>query len=175
MELKYYKIHDEVNDPIFATDGSACFDLYADLSTPVISGFEKDGIGIHGFNHCSENVKDNFFVLPENPNKRWMIPSGLIFDVPTGYHVAVNIRGGTGLKRGLRLANGTGIIDDDDYTKETFMLIQNLSGTSIIINHNERICQARLIKNENIQLIRVSIPPTQKTQRVGGFNSTGVK
>ena len=33
--LKYYKLHTEVKDPQFATDGSACFDICAYLDKPV--------------------------------------------------------------------------------------------------------------------------------------------
>ena len=30
--LKYYKLHPDAKDPLFATKGSACFDLHACLS-----------------------------------------------------------------------------------------------------------------------------------------------
>jgi dUTP pyrophosphatase len=101
-----------------------------------------------------------------------MLPTGLIFGIPDGYHLEVNVRGGTGLKRGLRLANSTGIIDDD-YVEETFLLIQNVSGSEVILFEGERLCQAHLVKNEVTELCEVFSRPERKTVRAGGFNSTG--
>jgi dUTP pyrophosphatase len=101
-----------------------------------------------------------------------MIPTGLIFDIPTGYHIKVFMRGGTGLKRGIRLANGTGIIDDD-YVNETALLLQNLSGEPLEIEHGERLCQGMLERNVETDLVRIDTPPGQKTTRAGGYNSTG--
>ena len=35
MKLKYYKLHNEVIDPHFATEGSSCFDICAYLDKPI--------------------------------------------------------------------------------------------------------------------------------------------
>lgn len=180
--LGYYKIEGAfVQDPTFATEGSACFDLRADFSRGhTISGFRNlDKVQCPIFekvtydSNGNANGREYEIFIDGNSDYRWMIPTGLIFDIPDGYHLAVHIRGGTGLKFGLRLANGTGIIDED-YVQETFILIQNLSGyKNLKISHGERIAQARLVKNEVYLMEQVQYVPEQKTSRVGGFNSTG--
>lgn len=171
MKLGFYKINgDAIADPTFATDGSACFDLRADLTVATIKGFMGQDT------KCQLSVLDTgekkYVVIPADPHARWMIPTGLIFDIPNGYHLKAFMRGGTGLKRGIRLANGTGIIDDD-YVNETALLLQNLSGSILHIEHNERLCQAMLEKNIETELERINAAPVQKTTRTGGYNSTG--
>ena len=173
MNLGYYKIAgSSVGDPSFATDGSACFDLRADLSRNIpIKGFTGDELKVLPL-LIQEDTKGKFITLSPSEHLRWMIPTGLIFDIPVGYHVAVYMRGGSGLKRGIRLANGTGIIDWD-YVDETRLLLQNLSGQEMRIDHNERLCQAILHVNVDTQLVPLTESPAQKTTRTAGFNSTG--
>jgi dUTP pyrophosphatase len=171
VDLGFYKVNgDVISDPSFATDGSACFDLRADLTKGVIKGFTDQDREI-SLGTCGTGA-DRKLVLPLSPKDRWMIPTGLIFDIPEGFHIAVYMRGGTGLKRGLRLANGTGIIDSD-FVHETHLLLQNLSGGIITISHNERLCQGIVRRNVSTNLKRISEPPAQKTERAGGYNSTG--
>lgn len=168
MVLHYYKLRD-VEDPKFATTGSACFDLRLDLSQEAIYGYTHDSFKVSLRPY--EATPGRKIELPDTKT-RWMLPTGLVFDIPYGYHIAVNVRGGTGLKRGLRLANSTGIIDED-YVEETFMLMQNISGIPVTLEHGERLCQARLVKNERFTLGEIKEKPQQKTDRVSGFNSTG--
>src|ERR1017187_7423027 len=108
MELGYYKINgDSVANPIFATDGSACFDLRVDLTTRVIKVYSDQDVSFEVY--PGDTGTKRILGIDKDPTLRWMIPTGLVFDIPTGFHLDVYMRGGTGLKRGLRLANGTGI------------------------------------------------------------------
>jgi dUTP pyrophosphatase len=172
MVLNYFKVNgDAINDPTFATEGSAAFDLRADLSRTKISGYLADGEKIETSVYLDDSGNRCVY-FSSDPAIRWMVPSGLIFDIPDGYHIKLFMRGGTGLKRGLRLANGTGIVDSD-FVQETHLLLQNLSGTPITLEHNERLCQGMLEKNVEVNLTRVDTPPSLKTSRVSGYNSTG--
>ena len=103
-----------------------------------------------------------------------MVPTGLIFDIPEGFRLDVNIRGGTGLKKGLCLANDTGIVDWD-YTNETYVLVLNTSKTSVLLENGERIAQAKLEEVVPVKMFELTLPPARKTERDGGFNSTGTK
>ncbi len=171
MKLGFYKINgDAVADPTFATDGSACFDLRADLTKGTIKGFTGQDTKVEL--SVLDTGDKKYVVIPADSDSRWMIPTGLIFDIPQGFHIKVFMRGGTGLKRGIRLANGTGIIDDD-YVNETALLLQNLSGANLHIEHNERLCQGMLEVNVQTELEQIAEPPAQKTTRTGGYNSTG--
>ncbi len=81
-------------------------------------------------------------------------------------------RSGLALKQGLTLANNVGIIDSD-YVEPVFAMITNISGNTQYIKHNERICQGELFKDQLCILEEISEPPERKTDRDGGFGSTG--
>ena len=50
----------------------------------------------------------------------------------------------------------------------------NLSDVqTIVINNNDRIAQGELIKDLSYNIEEISSPPEQKTDREGGFGSTG--
>jgi dUTP pyrophosphatase len=107
-----------------------------------------------------------------NSNERILIPTGLIFDIPNGYSVRLYPRSGLALKQGLTLANNVGIIDSD-YVEPVFAMITNISGTIKYIKHNERVCQGELFKDHSCILEEISEQPGRKTNRDGGFGSTG--
>ena len=107
-----------------------------------------------------------------NPSERVLIPTGLIFDIPNGYSVRLYPRSGLALKQGLTLANNVGIIDSD-YVEPVFAMITNISGTIKYVKHNERVCQGELFKDHPCILEEISEQPGRKTDRDGGFGSTG--
>ncbi len=167
-DLHYYKLHPEVKDPIRATRGSACFDLYSFLQ-------EDKPIKVY-LNQLEIVENKNRLVLngrvQVNPNERVLIPTGLIFDIPRGYSVRLYPRSSLALKQGLTLANNVGIIDWD-YVEPVFAMIVNISGDVKYVNHNERICQGELFKDQPCIIEEVKDRPETKTDRKGGFGSTG--
>jgi len=115
------------------------------------------------------------------PGDRLLVPTGMIFDIPEGYHLKVHVRSSTGIKKGLCLAHSTGIIDWD-YTGQLYMpLMMNSSDdvSGVDIERGERLCQIELIKSEEYKLKHLKEPPSQKTDRAlgdaGGLGSTGDK
>jgi len=169
-DLHYYKLHPEVKDPIRATRGSACFDLYSFLQ-------EDKPIKVY-LNQLEVVENKNRVVLngrvQVNPHERGLIPTGLIFDIPRGYSVRLYPRSSLALKQGLTLANNVGIIDWD-YVEPVFAMIVNISGDVKYVNHNERICQGELFKDQPCIIEEVKDRPQTKTDREGGFGSTGKK
>ena len=172
-KLKYYKLHNEVIDPKFATDGSACFDIHAYLDNPV-TVYRMN-------NHKEKRSPETIYwtdieelQLVISPAERVLIPTGLIFDIREGYSVRLHPRSSISLKKGLIMPNGEGIIDSD-YYHETFVMLYNSSADEVYISNGERIAQGELIKTLDFSLEYVTIPPEQTTNRVGGFGSTGVK
>ena len=107
------------------------------------------------------------------PGDRVLVPTGLIMDIPEGYSVRLHARSGTSLKMGLVLANAEGVIDSD-YVEEVMIILHNISGNSININSGERLAQAELVKNMEYSIEQTPSRPMLKTQRVGGFGSTGM-
>ena len=167
-DLHYYKLHPEVKDPIRATRGSACFDLYSFLQ-------EDKPVKVY-LNQFEEVEIKNRLVqsgrVQINPNERVLIPTGLVFDIPKGYSVRLYPRSSLALKQGLTLANNVGIIDWD-YVEPVFAMIVNISGDVKYVNHNERICQGELFKDQPCIIEEVKDRPETKTDRKGGFGSTG--
>ena len=72
------------------------------------------------------------------------------------------------------MPNGEGIIDSD-YYHQTFVMLYNSSADEVFIEDGERIAQGELIKNYDYTIEETEDVPEQKTSRVGGFGSTGVK
>ncbi len=169
-DLRYYKLNPEVKDPYRATSGSACFDLYSFLP-------DESEVTVYR-NDFEETEKVTRVVklkrVPINPKERILIPTGLILDIPKGYSVRLYPRSSLALKQGLTLANNVGIIDSD-YVEPVFVMIFNMSGYVKYINHEERICQAELFKDQPHVLEEVLERPERKTERDGGFGSTGKK
>jgi len=102
------------------------------------------------------------------------IPTGLILDIPEGYSVRVHPRSGLAYKKGITLLNAEGIIDSD-YTDELKIILHNTSNIDFIIYHGDRIAQGELVKSLDYTLEECYTTPTQKTDRVGGFGSTGIR
>ena len=173
MKLKYYKLHNEVIDPHFATDGSACFDICAYLDKSV-TVYRMDN---HKETLNPETIQWSDIEelqLSIAPADRVLVPTGLVFDIPEGYSVRLHPRSSISLKRGLVMPNGEGIIDSD-YYHETFVMLYNSSSDEVRIKHGERIAQGELIKTLDYSLEECIIVPEQKTNRVGGFGSTGTE
>jgi dUTP pyrophosphatase len=71
------------------------------------------------------------------------------------------------------MGNAEGIIDSD-YTDETKIIVLNISNIPIRINHGDRIAQAEMVPVLNYNLVPTTEDIAQKTNRAGGFGSTGV-
>lgn len=171
MELKYYKVHVLAQDPKFQTKRAACFDLHALIPSNenilIFSG--KDAVKVDPLLDTNNNKR----YIAIMPGERALIPTGLIFDIPEGYSLRIHPRSGMVLKYGLTLANCEGVVDED-YTQETKVILYNMNVMEAIkIYDGDRIAQAELISYMQPSLIEVNKQPDQKSDRVGGFGSTG--
>ena len=166
--LYFYKLDSDVKDPVRATEGSACFDLHASLP-------EYSVVKVYLSNYEDPEKRNRKVVdgrVQVNPNERVLIPTGLIFDIPVGHSVRLYPRSSLALKNGLTLANNVGIIDSD-YVEPVFMMICNISGDQQFITIGERIWQAELVQEKPYVMMEVHERPERKTDRDGGFGSTG--
>lgn len=95
--------------------------------------------------------------------------TGLAMAIPKGFHIEVHIRSSWG-KRGIRLANCTGIIDSD-YRGELILLLINDTNDIYYAPEGERIVQLILVKDPAFTIKEVK--DLDKTERGnGGFGST---
>ncbi len=169
--MKVYKDNPNAELPAFATKGSAAFDLKACL-------VESDKIRVFGPHNKeifipvrrASNGKMTVQLLPQF---RTLVPTGLIFDIPSDHVLKLYIRSSMALKYGIGLANDVAIIDSD-YTDPTYMLIYNMCDTPINIYHGDRIAQGILEKTLSYELEETTEKPEPKTDRSGGLGSTGV-
>ncbi|MTI66535.1 MAG: dUTP diphosphatase [Firmicutes bacterium] len=86
----------------------------------------------------------------------------------------IYIRSSIGIKRGIVLSNGTGIIDADYYSNESNdgnigIALHNVSDKEVTIEENERIAQGIFIP------FLVADNGNSENIRVGGVGSTGEK
>ena len=103
---------------------------------------------------------------------RVLVPTGMIFDTPEGYSVRLFSRSSVGIKRGLPVVNGVGVFDSD-YFGEAVASLHNITNETLLVTHGERVAQAELVELLKYDLIETDVEPTQTTDRVGGFGSTG--
>lgn len=168
-KLKYYKIHPQVQAPVYSTTDAACFDIF--LCTFGVMSFE--GYDDTGKKFSRLLTTDGGVTIC--PRERVLAPTGLIFDIPKEYSVRIHPRSGLSLKEGLTLANAEGVIDSD-YMEETYVMLTNISTRNIVIPNLSRICQGELVRNNRATFEEVKTRPTRdNTNRKGGFGSTGTK
>jgi len=167
--MNIYKVNEKAEMPSYATEGSACFDIKACIT---------NGQYLSSYNSWNKQQKiivkgvgtaRDAFQLP--PGIRVLVPTGLIFDIPEGNVLKMFIRSSVALKKGLVMANGTGIIDSD-YVEESYMMLQNVTDSLVTIENGDRLVQCMLVPVEQHKLVETNDRPTQKTSRNGGFGST---
>lgn len=142
MQLEIKKLHPEARLPTYGTEGAACFDL-ATIEAGVIE-----------------------------PGSSAVFRTGLAFGIPEGWMLAVYSRSGHGFKHGVRLVNGTGIIDSD-YTGEMLVGLRNDGSLPISVRAGDRIAQAMLLPALRLNFREVDeLKVTERAAK--GFGSTGV-
>jgi len=181
-----HKLYPNVIRPKRQTDLSACFDIHAHLRGPVISEdrtpeFRKIKM-IDRMNHSTEVMPETVWesdtphttmVIP--PNSRALVPTGIVFDIDDDYSIRIHPRSGLSWKHGITLINCEGVIDSD-YREEVFIPLINTTEVPYTIEHGDRIAQFEIIRyNDTITyLTTTEAEAKRKTNRVGGFGSTGV-
>lgn len=168
--LKYWKRWKDVVDPTAGTSSSACYDLSAYLNFDN-NEFSKEQWGnIYVPAPKTDNTVFNTVLLA--PGSLSLIPTGIHMDIPEGYHVKIYMRSSTGVKLGLAIPQGVGIIDSD-YVDECYIPVYVMSKQYVTIEHGQRLAQFMLVKNVPTSLVPIENCPEKKGNRTGGFGSTG--
>ena len=138
------KIGGEIPYPFYASAGAAAMDLHACLDEPVTIA----------------------------PGELVSIPTGIAIALPSAAYVAlVFARSGLGVKHGIALSNGVGVIDSD-YRGDIKVGLTNLSRTPYTISPADRIAQLAVVPV--VQVNPVPVADLDETERgSGGFGSTG--
>lgn len=164
--LKIYKMYPEAHLPVYGTDWAACFDLRASIRP-------GDKVTIYERDNFKNEVEIEGGILEVFPGERALVPTGLIFDLEESQSIRLHPRSGLSLKNGITLANCEGVVDAD-YVEETRILILNMSDEVFTIRDGDRLCQAEVVLNNRVSFSVAENRPEQKTNRAGGYGSTGV-
>ncbi len=144
MDLKIKLLSPDAVLPQYATAGAAALDLTARIDEPVTIA----------------------------PRQLVTLPTGIAIALPSAEYVAlVFARSGLGVKHGIALSNGVGVIDSD-YRGEIRVGLTNLSDVPYTIQPGDRVAQLAVVP-----VVRADVTPVaelDETDRgTGGFGSTG--
>lgn len=138
------KIGTDIPFPYYASAGAAAMDLHACM--------------------------DQAVTIPAGG--RVIIPTGIAIALPSAEYVAlVFARSGLGIKHGVALSNGVGVIDSD-YRGEITVGLLNSAAAPYTVQPGDRIAQLAVVPIIQAQLERVEA--LDETHRgTGGLGSTG--
>lgn len=140
--LRVKRLHPLAQIPKFQTAGAACFDLHSVSDTVAIPAGQARTVNI-----------------------------GLAFGIPDGHVLMVYSRSGLGFNHGLRLANGTGVVDSD-FTGGIVVRLHNDSAELYAVHTGDRVAQAMLVKLPKVVLQEVDTL-AQTARGANGFGSSG--
>ena len=114
-------------------------------------------------------------VIP--PGERRVVPTGIkvVFDKQemTTWHLQIYVRSSIGIKDGVVLTNGTGIVDSDYQFAENdgdmMLPLMNTGDKTVKYKAGDRICQAVFA------IHGLTVDDDAKDLRTGGIGSTGKK
>lgn len=129
---------------------------------------ERKTPGSAGYDLCACIAGD--FTI--EPGELVILPTGLAAEIPEGCAGMIFTRSGLGVKHGIAVGNGVGVIDSD-YRGEIHVGLRNNSRTAYTISPGDRIAQ--LIVMPVCLPEVVEIEELSETERgAGGFGSTGI-
>jgi dUTP pyrophosphatase len=142
MDITIKRIDTTLPLPEYQTSGAAGFDFYARESTTIA------------------------------PHTLAKIPSNLIIATPPGYALIMAARSSLSFKKGLKQANGIGVIDSDfcGPNDEISIAVHNFTNEPVTVERGERIAQGLFVKVE--QAVWNEVAEMTAASR-GGFGSTG--
>lgn len=144
MKIKIKKLKENAKIPKRATSGSAGMDLYACIDEPITLA----------------------------PGQLAIVPTGIAIALPDNTCAAfLYARSGLGVKHGICLSNGVGVIDSD-YRGEICAGLCNVSDKPYTIEPDERVCQMVIAPVLTPDVAEVNeLDDTDRGE--GGFGSTG--
>ena len=106
-----------------------------------------------------------------SPGGRVLVPTGLVFELATGFEAQIRPRSGLAMKHGVTVLNSPGTIDAD-YRGEVKVLLVNLGHERFSISRGDRIAQAIVAPVTQVEIAEAA-NLTETDRGAGGFGSTG--
>lgn len=167
IPIGVFKLWEEAHLPVYGSSNAACFDLKASLQ-------EGTEVSVYNLTNLKSNRKvDSDGEIIIYYGERMLVPTGLIFDLPSGHSMRIHPRSGLSLKNGVVVANCEGVVDSD-YVQQTFVMLHNISDVPFHIKDGDRIAQGEVVVDTQTSFVLIDEQPLEKTNRTGGFGSTGV-
>jgi len=165
-KLKCFKLFPQAHLPTYGSEWAACFDLKASLRA-------GDTVTVYDSANNKMSVDiDMVQSFPLYSGQRALVPTGLIFDLESNQSLRVHPRSGLSLKSGIVIANCEGIVDAD-YVEQSYVMLHNISDRLFEVKDGDRIAQGEIVNYTTYNIVEVDERPAQKTDRSGGFGSTG--
>ncbi|PIR04421.1 MAG: dUTP diphosphatase [Candidatus Magasanikbacteria bacterium CG11_big_fil_rev_8_21_14_0_20_39_34] len=142
MQVNIKRIDSSLPLPEYQTEGAVAFDMYSRIEAKI------------------------------PPGKTALLPTNLIIETPPGYMLMLAARSSLAKKRGLKLANGVGIIDQDycGDTDEIYIHMHNFSETLVKISPGDRLVQGMFVPIEKATWKEQT---RMNKESRGGFGTTG--
>ena len=147
MKLQIKPLSDKIGDsiplPYYATVGAAALDLHACIDEPA--------------------------VLPAGGEA--LIPTGIAAAMPEGCVGVLAVRSSMGIRHGVAMSNGIGVIDSD-YRGPLRVGLHNFRDTEYVVEPGDRIAQLLILPVLRPEVEVVS-ELSETARGAGGFGSTG--
>lgn len=142
MQISIKRIDNSLPLPEYHTSGAVAFDLYSRTEEIIPAG------------------------------KTMLLPANFIIRIPEGYMLLLAARSSLAKKKGLKMANGVGIIDQDfcGEEDELHLLLHNYTDQDVPVARGERLAQGIFVKIEKGEWGEV---PAMNAESRGGFGTTG--
>ena len=137
------KIGKEIPLPYYATGGAAGLDLHACIDGPVI--------------------------VPAGGEA--FVPTGIAAAIPEGYAGIMAVRSSMGIRHGITMTNGIGVIDSD-YRGPMSVGLYNYRNEDYVVEPGDRIAQLVIVPVLRPEVEVVDTLP-ETARGAGGFGSTG--
>ena len=141
--------------------------LHPDAIVPTLGSAAAAGYDLYALYPCDLE-----------PGDTWFIHTGLAIEIPAGFWGGIYARSGLATKKGLRPANGVGVIDSD-YRGEIMVALHNDSSSLQHIDAGDRIAQlvfhqqCTILPDEDGNIWQVVEDLSDTDRGEGGFGSTG--
>ena len=129
---------------------------------------EYKSSGAAGFD-ISAFIEKDFSLAP---GCRALIPTGLYFEVSSGYEAQIRARSGLAINHGIGVVNGIGTVDSD-YRGEIKVPLINWSDEEFTIRNGDRIAQVVIAEAKQVT-IRPVDELSDSERGTGGFGHTGI-
>ena len=151
MNLNICKLHPNAKIPTYATDGAACFDLYA----ATVNDYDRIGDVVYRGHPV-------------------IVDTGLAFDVPPGWMLKIHPRSGLKFTHGVEAFSG---VIDSDFRGSVRVLLESAGdhyeSPSLCIHPGVRVAQASLVPSPKVTFNVVEqLSLTERGD--AGFGHTGL-